>query len=117
MNISMRFLRCEPSLQTGYVEEADLFYSNSSHWLNDNYSSHLQPMPSHIVMYNGLLEVCPCYNITCMQYTYIHIHVPACARSCLLVHVYACICTHKHKVKYIFVQYAGYTQLMKHRKP
>jgi len=56
MNISMRFLRCEPSLQTGYVEEADLFYSNSSHWLNDNYSSHLQPMPSHIVVYNGLLE-------------------------------------------------------------
>ena len=86
MNISMRFLRCEPSLETGYIEEADLFFYNSSHWLNDHYSSHLQPLPSHIVMYNGLLEVCPCYNIACLQRTFIPIHSSAYLCNLLGVH-------------------------------
>ncbi|KAK0090712.1 hypothetical protein PV326_004054 [Microctonus aethiopoides] len=46
LNISMRFLSCEPNLknQPNYLDEADHFFNNPTRWIDNNYNNCTLPM-------------------------------------------------------------------------
>ena len=52
----MRFLTCHPNDEKGYIEEADLFFSNPVKWLLKE--SHDVNKYSNIVSYSALDKVC-----------------------------------------------------------
>ena len=61
MNVSMRFLTCEPNLSgdLNYTDEADEFYSSPERWLTDNYFSKTSTLPTHVVMFDELYVKVP----------------------------------------------------------
>ena len=61
-NVPMRFLKCDPSNEVGYVEEAEVFYKDPEAWLQLEYqtksSEGLQEdIPTHIVLFDKLEKV------------------------------------------------------------
>ncbi|CDS37232.1 GPI mannosyltransferase 3 [Echinococcus multilocularis] len=62
VNVSLRLLSCDPDLSAwhntdprAYVDEADKFYEDPTHWLNSNYpSSHT--LPQYIAMFTELTQ-------------------------------------------------------------
>jgi len=61
LNISARFLTCEPNLNniSNYTDEADIFYENPMKWLDESYSAESnnslpRSLPTHIVMFEAL---------------------------------------------------------------
>lgn len=56
-NITMKFLTCEPNFNnvTGYMDEADLFYSNPMGWIEKYIPLYpVDELPSHVVIYDNL---------------------------------------------------------------
>ncbi|XP_044258061.1 GPI mannosyltransferase 3 [Tribolium madens] len=55
VNVTARFLTCEPNFNTSesYVDEADQFYSSPSVWLRKNYPPN-GTLPSHIICFDSL---------------------------------------------------------------
>ena len=52
----MRFLTCHPNDEMGYIEEADLFFSNPVKWLSTE--SRDVNKYSNIILYSALDQVC-----------------------------------------------------------
>ena len=53
----MRFLDCSPSMQPGYIDEADRFYENPRNWLNETFDKEQENLPSHLVLFDVLVKV------------------------------------------------------------
>ncbi|TRY90141.1 hypothetical protein DNTS_033334 [Danionella cerebrum] len=53
--LKLRFLECPPDLtgSDGYLDEAELFYSNPLQWLETSFPSK-STLPSHLVLFNSL---------------------------------------------------------------
>ncbi|KYN29058.1 GPI mannosyltransferase 3 [Trachymyrmex cornetzi] len=55
VNISIRFLTCEPNLSNteNYIDEADQFFANATVWLRDNYINNAKVMlPTYVIVFD-----------------------------------------------------------------
>ncbi|XP_012142029.1 phosphatidylinositol glycan anchor biosynthesis class B [Megachile rotundata] len=58
VNVPIKILTCEPNFNSNvnYTEEADEFFSNPMHWLNNYYNSDENiKMPSHIILFDSIV--------------------------------------------------------------
>lgn len=56
VNVSSRFLTCEPNFNasnTNYLDESEIFYNNPNVWLRQNYPPN-GTLPSHIISFDIL---------------------------------------------------------------
>ena len=57
MKVEMRFLDCTPSMQPGYIDEADRFYENPELWLYETFNKKQEDLPSHLIFFDVLHKV------------------------------------------------------------
>ncbi|KAK7488449.1 hypothetical protein BaRGS_00020234 [Batillaria attramentaria] len=58
VNVSMRFLTCEPNLHhiENYTDEADVFFQDPDKWLSSEFDSFQHHLPTHIVYFDCLQD-------------------------------------------------------------
>ncbi|KAL7744482.1 hypothetical protein ACLKA6_001855 [Drosophila palustris] len=59
VNVTMRFLTCEPNLQQleNFKDEADLFFDAPMHWLQSHFPVHPRTaLPTHVVLFDSLTD-------------------------------------------------------------
>ncbi|XP_017765926.1 PREDICTED: GPI mannosyltransferase 3 [Eufriesea mexicana] len=58
VNVSTRILTCEPNFtnDTNYIDEADMFFANPMHWLNENYNSNKNTtIPNYLILFDNIV--------------------------------------------------------------
>lgn len=58
VNVSIRILTCEPNFtnDTNYIDEADMFFANPMHWLDENYNSNKNTtIPNYLILFDNIV--------------------------------------------------------------